>query len=153
NTGIKLYLYYGNAAATPQSNRAGVWDSSFVLVAHMKDPNDSTSHNFKGTLMNAPAAAAGKIGPATTFDGAKDGIDFGNVTAMNGQKRMSTSAWVRLDTVSEYGNIISKSDTSSCSGMSVGGQQWRNDLALRVQDCGVQWDIGAYKWTSGGLLS
>jgi hypothetical protein len=47
STGKRLYMYYGNAAASNQQDVANVWSSSYLTVHHLNDslPQDSTANN------------------------------------------------------------------------------------------------------------
>ena len=60
-----IYVYYGNASALDQQNRAGVWDSDYKLVWHLGDgtvvnPTDSTGNRSNGVSYGA-GGVAGKI--------------------------------------------------------------------------------------------
>jgi hypothetical protein len=80
-TDTVLYLYYNNSAASNQQNPAGVWNTNYRGVYHMKDKttstiDDSTSNNKDGTkgATNEPIEADGKIGKGQSFDGSNDYI-------------------------------------------------------------------------------
>ena len=64
-TDTVIYVYYGNASAPDQQNRAGVWDSNYKLVWHLGDgtvvnPRDSTGNGSDGVSYGA-GGVAGKI--------------------------------------------------------------------------------------------
>ncbi len=75
STGIDMYMYYGNAAASNQANPAGVWDANFKMVQHLNDDSatttkDSTANSNNGTKLAAgqPVETVGKIGMAQSFN-------------------------------------------------------------------------------------
>jgi len=83
-----VYLNYGNSSiTTSQSNRPGVWESSFKAVFHLGNgltlnPNDATSNAVTGTNVNGVTAVAGTIDGAAGFNGSRyitgSGINLAN---------------------------------------------------------------------------
>ena len=73
----ELYMYFGNAAAPDQQDPAGTWNTSYLLVSHMKDDPDnshvadSTANNLDGTKSAAekPVQSLGEISYTQRFDG------------------------------------------------------------------------------------
>jgi hypothetical protein len=106
-TDTVIYFYYGNAAAANQQNSASVWDAGYEAVWHLNDENNSTGSFHNGTPQNGVSfATAGIAGPAASFDGTDDYIDFGDILDM-GLTDRSASAWFK--TTSAVGAIFGKS--------------------------------------------
>jgi len=74
-----FYMFYGNSSVTTdQSNKTGVWDSSFKGVWHLPNgstlsASDSTSNGNNGTNHGA-SAATGKIDGSASFNGTSNYI-------------------------------------------------------------------------------
>ncbi len=102
-----IYVYFGNASATDQSNKTGVWDSSYKGVWHLPDgttltANDSTSNANNGTIVGA-TVATGKIDGSANFDGVDDWIISSN-TVNTGVSTVST--WVKLNAIPSGDSLI-----------------------------------------------
>lgn len=72
-----VYMFYGNSSVTTsQEDVAGTWDADYVGVWHMDDSgatnSDSAGTANDGSVSGATAGAAGKFGPAYSFDGTND---------------------------------------------------------------------------------
>jgi len=72
------YIYYGNDGATSQENPEGVWDSSYKMVHHFQDLEDSTSNNNDGTNYGSTYNESGRVDGARDFDGVDDYVDCGS---------------------------------------------------------------------------
>jgi hypothetical protein len=97
-----LFIYYGNAAATDQSNKTGVW-SSYGGVWHLGNgislsAGDSTANANNGAI-TAVTADSGKIGGAAFFNGgASQLVDMGdpaNGSLDFGSGSFTYSLWVK----------------------------------------------------------
>ncbi len=75
---VTIFMYYDNATATDQSDKANVWDASYKGVWHLPNGTtlasptlDSTGVAGNGTLSGAtpPSATSGKMDGAASFDG------------------------------------------------------------------------------------
>jgi len=71
-TDTELYMYYGNADATNQQKPFLVWDSSYVMVQHLKETSgiryDSTRNGNNATVYSTVSKSmAGKIDGVDTF--------------------------------------------------------------------------------------
>src|SRR5262249_4120919 len=114
-----IYVYYGNAAASDQQNKAGVWDSNFKAVYHMADKaanltvSDSPGMN-PGTARASTSGktTSGAIDGALNFDGTSDFI----VAAQNGHFNLHSGpftieTWIKDDAtaanLSTYHRILS----------------------------------------------
>src|SRR5205823_13898669 len=71
-----LLVYYGNPAATDQSNRTGVWDSNTKMVLNFAGGalTDSTSNGINATVAaGAPAPISDSpVGPGLSCSGLAD---------------------------------------------------------------------------------
>jgi|GEM_PF-2445010 len=88
-----LYMYYGNAGATDQQDKANVWDTDFVGVWHLDEDGNGTADEFEdssgsgnhgqggsGDSGKTPAkTTSGQIGNAQVFDGIDNFIDVGTM--------------------------------------------------------------------------
>jgi len=107
-----IYIYFGNANASDQSNKTGVWDSNYKLVAHFANgttlsASDSTSNNTSGAVSVA-TAAAGQIDGAMSVTGGSNitytdkaslHVDGGDFTA---------STWFFLNSQGAYSTLFDK---------------------------------------------
>ncbi|MBL0214379.1 MAG: DUF2341 domain-containing protein [Myxococcales bacterium] len=100
-----LYLYYGNPAATDQSNAAATWNATYRGVWHLDGDvggtggvKDSTSNSNHGTAVGGPLlGGVGKLGQATTFDGVDDRINVPDSTSLDATAAAGTFAmWVKF---------------------------------------------------------
>ncbi len=86
-----IYVYYGNGAASDQSNRTGVWDANYKAIYHLDESSspylDSTSNANNSTSGIYPTQTAGKIYKGQLFDGSTNTI----VTTANSSLDMSSS--------------------------------------------------------------
>jgi Peptidase family C25/Concanavalin A-like lectin/glucanases superfamily/Domain of unknown function (DUF2341)/Propeptide_C25 len=105
-----LGMQYGNASvSSPTANPAGVWDSSYKAVWHLKETatgaageyRDSTSYGNHGqggagTAAAVPTRVAGRMGFGQSFDGANDFIDGGTDASLDITGPITLEAWVQL---------------------------------------------------------
>jgi hypothetical protein len=112
NNDTVIYLYYGNSAVTAATeNPAGVWDSSYMGVWHLKESGNGSADEFKdstananhgqggeGTVSEVPSqTTSGKIGYAQDYDGG-DGISVPHNTnnSLQPTTAITLSGWVNL---------------------------------------------------------
>ncbi len=99
-TDTVLYIYYGNAGSVDQQNKAGVWDSAYRGVYHLKDTltssgqtvSDSTSNAFQGLSVGSWGSsqqAGGKVGGGLRFDGSSDAVDLKSLAFSGGTYTVS----------------------------------------------------------------
>lgn len=90
----KFWFYYGYAGASDAQNKAGTWDDSYVLVAHMNSSSslyDSTNTHQVGTA-NSTLSTSGKIGSCQSFSAAsKQCVNFTNHAELNVQGASGTN--------------------------------------------------------------
>jgi prepilin-type N-terminal cleavage/methylation domain-containing protein len=124
STDTTIYLQYGNSATTTdQSNKPGVWTNNYVLVQHLGESSgtsiaDSTGNGHTGTKNTAshPAAAAGIIGNAQSFNGtSSDWITFPDTASMNFTSAQSytISTWVNASSLTSSWQTIAEVSRSS----------------------------------------
>ena len=115
-----LYVYFGNAGSSDQSNSSGVWDANYSLVQHLEETSgtvyDSTSNDNDGTPVGVILDSVGKIDGADSFDGSNDYTTLtssNNITGNNLQKA-TYSAWVKfVSTPREYITALKRSSSQS----------------------------------------
>jgi flagellin-like protein len=125
STDTKLWIYYGNDAATDGQNAAAVWNSNYQAVYHLKeDPSgsapqmrDSTANNNHGTThgsMTMTDQVDGEIDGALDLDGNNDYIQAANSGSLSiGGNQITLSAWVRFTDTGSAEIIIAKPWQSS----------------------------------------
>ncbi len=101
-----IYMYYGNASATDQSDKNNVWNNNYVTVQHLNDlttstVDDSTSGNYDGAKSSAnnPLESDAKIYKAQDFS--SDSINYGALSISN---TYTAEAWIKADTLSASGD-------------------------------------------------
>ena len=101
-----LYVYYGNPQAQNQQRPQDVWDqTTYAGVWHLNQSpadtqEDATPHNRDGTPVNIDGLdgrAAGKIGPAVSFDGVEDYVDLEHAFQF-GAEGITISLWINTTT-------------------------------------------------------
>ncbi|MGV8992415.1 MAG: DUF2341 domain-containing protein [Thiobacillus sp.] len=102
----RIYLYYGNAAATTPVTSSGVWDASTAAVYHLDESTnpylDSTGNGNNGTSGIYPTATPGQVGGGQSFDGSSTTIVIADSPTLNQSQNVTVSAWVKLDA---FGNF------------------------------------------------
>ncbi|MBU1044156.1 MAG: DUF2341 domain-containing protein [Candidatus Omnitrophica bacterium] len=120
----KIYMYYGNPAASDQQNKSGVWDSSYKGVWHLNnDPSitapqvkDSTSNNNAmtsyGTMTNTDLVYA-KVGKGIDFDGSNDYFKKTSPVGVGTPGDYTVSAWFKYtSSPANYGTIYNHNNYS-----------------------------------------
>lgn len=79
---------------------------------------DSSGNGNNGTL-SGPVWTAGNRGGALSFDGTNDYVNAGNPAGLKLTGAMTLSAWIKIDTVSGNGRIISKQGYTGSRGWSL----------------------------------
>jgi len=111
-----FYMYYGNAAAESQENAAGVWDSNFAMVLHLREESgvlyDSTLNGNDGVAYGGVVqGVAGQVDGACRFDGVDDYVEVPHSDTLAGfTAGFTASAWIRLDSVTRRQSILHKFD-------------------------------------------
>jgi len=102
-----IYVYFGNASASDQSNMTGVWDSNYKGVYHLPNgttlsATDSTSNVNNGTISGA-TTGTGKMDGGASFDGVNDYI-LGANTVNTGVS--TVSAWMKMNVAPTFASAI-----------------------------------------------
>jgi hypothetical protein len=109
-----IYMYYCNPARNiPMERPSAVWDSNYRAVWHLNDDFlDSTNNYNHGTNFGSDDKI-GVIAKGQDFenDDSTDKIDVGNWN-IEGQE-LTLQAWVKFESFSSDGRIISKADGNS----------------------------------------
>ena len=102
----EIYIYYGNASIeSTQEDKAGVWDTNFKGVWHLKeDPSgtapqmmDSTTNTNDGTTSGSMASddlIGGKAAGALSLDGSNDFISGGNDASLDMATQLTMGMWI-----------------------------------------------------------
>lgn len=115
----KIYIYYGNSAASTSSqNAAAVWDAGYQMVHHLNETAgthfDSTANaNDVNPFGAVNQAAAGQIGGANYFDGIDD-LLLSNQSVLNyATSDWTINAWVQVETPGVNPIVQTQDDTGS----------------------------------------
>jgi hypothetical protein len=93
-----FYMFYGNSSVTAdQSNKPGVWDSSYKGVWHLGNGStlsgaDSTSNGYTLTNNNGTTATSGVIGGAASFNGSNNYLSNSSLS-INAGSSITVSYW------------------------------------------------------------
>ncbi|HEY8141340.1 MAG TPA: DUF2341 domain-containing protein [Kofleriaceae bacterium] len=145
-----LYLHYGGAGGSDQSEPPAVWRGGFAAVWHFEEEPgatlDSTAagNHALGTA-GSVALGPGFVGNAVEFAGSEDYIDFGSdlPPEVDAGQLLTVTAWVRYDALNEWGHFLAKAplgDNSQGWGL---GIDVDFDFMIRVMDG----DQNARGWT------
>ncbi|WP_461521653.1 DUF2341 domain-containing protein, partial [Porticoccus sp.] len=109
-----IHMYYGNVAAV--SAEGQVWSENYQAVYHLNEAAgviaDSTANSFDGSN-NDSVDGSGFVGNGQVFNGSNQWIDLGSQAFLNNTPAATLSAWIKTDTLSGSGDIVSVSvDTS-----------------------------------------
>jgi hypothetical protein len=165
-TDTAIYMYFNNSGAANQQNAAGVWDTNFKGVWHLReDPSgtapqirDSTSnanHGTSGGAMTASQQIAAKINGGLNFDGSNDYVSTKYV--QTGVTAYTIEAWINTSTTSMQTVIVhdrgsfynsgpGNSLTLSIGGTYPGGPGAAGDVAYGVDSDNIY--IGRYSTTT-----
>lgn len=122
-----LYMYYGNAGASDQQNKSGLWGAEYLGVWHLTDTQDATSNGHHGINAGAITWPNGQVAGAYDFDnpdfgaGGQDHIyipDGGSLTTLGNtsNSNYTVSLWGRLDQLDDFRHFVSKMGTGSVFG-------------------------------------
>ena len=93
---------------------------------------DLSGNGFTGTLLNGPQWVTGfPSGQALEFDGVDDRVEVGNPAALQITGALTLAAWVRVDSYSGNGRIVTKGGASGQRGWSLNVESF-NAYAFQV---------------------
>ena len=106
-----IYLYYGNASAVDQENKAGVWDTNYKGVWHLSETagnfGDSTAGASVGTA-NSVTRTTGEIAGGGLFDGASSYVSVGNESNFIATGGVTEEVWLKKSGSGGLGYILQK---------------------------------------------
>ncbi len=113
-----IWMYYGNAAASPQSSAEDVWDSSFAGVWHLNEEQAGTGNGgvYQDSTGNGNdgvdrVAAIGQDGQVTDGQelGANDWIEIDHDPSLDLRDSMTISFWIKQDSASgTFNRVVEK---------------------------------------------
>jgi len=122
-----VYVYYGNAGAAEQQNKAGVWSNGYKGVWHLADNAasaavaDSSGNGFTGTNQANTNAktTAGKMGAALAYNGSTDFTSVASSAGLgSGLSGFTISAWVKKNSNNTVDALVWHGDDNDGSGAS-----------------------------------
>ncbi len=110
-----IYLYFGNASASDQSQATSVWDSNYKGVWHLPNGSsltslDSTTNANNGTLSGStvPSATTGQVDGGASFNGTSAYIEASNNSSLQ-PTNGTVSAWIKTSGAgSSYRGVVVK---------------------------------------------
>jgi uncharacterized repeat protein (TIGR01451 family) len=147
-TDTVLYIYFGNASSPDQQNRAGTWDTNCTGVWHLGNATtltatDSTASGNNGTLNGSPAAAAGQISGAASFNGSNS---ITGTSTLSGVSNATISLWVKQSSSggSQYGAWVATTSgygTGYFVGRDSASNSWQAFInGLKLSGTGLAYD-------------
>jgi len=113
NVDTVVQMYYGNASASDQSNKTGVW-GAYSMVHHLPNGTaltafDSTSAGCNASTLNGTTAVIGKMGGGASFNGTSNSIDFGACADLNNWAAQTISVWAKPQSgLDGYARMVEK---------------------------------------------
>jgi len=121
-----LYMYYGNPAASSQSNGTGTWNSNYGAVYHLADnaANKTVSQSTSNSGLGGTSVAntvtnhvTGEIDGAQSFNGTTDDISMTSNSIFNpGTNPFTATAWVNTSTNTAYYPLIQHLNANDTTG-------------------------------------
>ncbi len=109
-----LFVYYGNASASDQQNKTGVWDSNFKGVYHLGNGTTlsaSDSTNTNNPTSTTATVTSGTIDGAANFSGTQR-ITLPNIALTTG---VTLEAWIKPTALNTADRIVCKAYSSNTS--------------------------------------
>jgi len=116
-----IWLHHNNPTATDAQDPAGVWNTNYAGVWHLKetdidggsgDIKDSTTNLNNGTTsgMDASDQVAGKIDGSFDFDGSNDKVDVSDDSSLNIRNAITMETWVNASAyhATKWNDVLSK---------------------------------------------
>lgn len=130
NTVINI-RYSDSTVTTSQENPAGVWDTNYKGVWHLKEDPSGGAPQMKDSTINANHGTTSgmsifnqtncKISTCLNFDGSNDFVNVGPVSSLDDLGPLTISAWIQIDTwgggtcCAGTGKVAVKSNASGTS--------------------------------------
>ena len=96
----KLWMYYGNPAASDGQNPNNVWDVNYHMIQHLSEATgthqDSTIYNNDGSVYNGVMQNInGIIGSADSFDGSDDYLMVPDSSSLDMSNVFTLEGWIK----------------------------------------------------------
>jgi len=113
----KIFLYYGNSAASAAAPAAGTYDKNQALVYHFGPaagaPQDATAYKTEPSAFTAEVNPASLIGSGARFAGAQSiSIPATGALRLVPAQGLTVSAWVRIDTAQHNAYVAALEDAN-----------------------------------------
>jgi hypothetical protein len=122
-TDTTIYIYYGNAGASNQSNATGVWDSNYKGVWHLKEILTASGQIAYDSTTQSNLTATGTWVSGLQVPGQVDGsLDFSSTSLVStivptaSTTDVSMSAWIKWSGVIGSLQIIAHNGISGSNG-------------------------------------
>jgi hypothetical protein len=121
--------------------------------------SDHSGNGNNGTLTNAPAWVAGKMGQALSFDGTNRSVITGTSAVLNMNNSVTLSAWFMLTTTAPTFQVLETSTGNSYYQITLGGNKLRSFstnttpqsiLGNTTLKTGV-WYLATFVWNAGTM--
>jgi hypothetical protein len=149
------YLDFNQAMNFADAPQQGVpYDSSLVGYWSMNENTGSVAYDGSGNgnngKLNGAMWVAGKFGSGLHFNGVNNSVTIQNSSGLQIISAITLSAWVKLDAVGVYQNIVDKSYGNPRNGYYL--MILNNRLLMGVWNNGVQkYVYGTKIWTSNDV--
>ncbi len=115
-----LYMYYGSAGASDQSNKTGgAWDSKYSLVYFMNETNPkdhtATSTNATGTTVSTINSKEGIANSALNFTSSESNVNVTNTLFVGNWSNYTIIAWANNNATGTDQYIFSETKTSDAT--------------------------------------
>lgn len=115
-----LIMYYGNAAASDQQNKAGTWNSNYAAVYHFGGTAGEASSaagglslSMGGTVGQTPAGRMGAARELTSVNTANY-LTRADAAGLDNLGQLTIEAWLRpTDTVNPHGALSKRADATN----------------------------------------
>ncbi len=124
----KIYLYYGNTAATAGADEPGTYDADQTLVFHFSGPDatpvDETAYKNNASTAAAERNTASLIGAGLKFPGSGS-ISVPSTASLRfvPAEGATFSAWVRIDGAQANATVLSLQDAAGAISLGINGLQ------------------------------
>ena len=124
----KVFLYYGNKAATNAADVPGTYDTNQALVYHFSaaagSPQDATAYKTEPTKFDAEVNPASLIGSGAKFSGSQTiTIPATGAVHFTPAKGLTISAWVRIEGAQQQAYVAQLADQSRELVLGISGTQ------------------------------
>jgi len=112
-----IYMYYGYASASDQTNSTGVWSNNYISRYSLSDASghltDSKTNYNSTAETNLTYSVAGEIGNAIELNGTDSVANLSDITELNSTTAFTFSCWMNQDVIDVSDNIFQKYNGTS----------------------------------------